>query len=161
MIKFNLFLALLMTVCFCWPAEAIAEFDKKLAWGKRDYSCLIFDTPKIGSKLRVGEKIELKWAIGECGASGDKIGDFDLRLYNSLEYGFASGAPLIKSAYSTKIVDHIPSTTFTYTWRVPDIKEKGVNPNLYYIRVTTSSKSNPQQPTLFAISGPFTILPKF
>ncbi|ORX98283.1 hypothetical protein K493DRAFT_300019 [Basidiobolus meristosporus CBS 931.73] len=157
--RLSLFTAFIFLLCCLWSTEGNAGFNKRFAWGKRDYSCLVFDTPKEGSRVRANEIVELKWSIGDCGFSGNEITEFDLHLYNSLESSFASGAPLIKYSYNTKIAKHIPNNKFSYRWRVPNVEKKDINPDLFYIRVTTFSKSNPQNPSLFGISGPFTIIP--
>ncbi|ORX90542.1 hypothetical protein K493DRAFT_380556 [Basidiobolus meristosporus CBS 931.73] len=154
----SLLLTVALLACFQWTAEALPKFDKHLPWGKRDYSCVIFDTPAEGTRLKPGKTVTLRWKLGnDCGFSGDSVTTYGLQLYNSLQYSFANGLPLIKNTLDSKIVDNLSNQTFTYAWKVPSIKKKGVNPNLYYIRVTTSSMSNLQQPSLFGIAGPFTI----
>ncbi|KAK9720264.1 hypothetical protein K7432_004251 [Basidiobolus ranarum] len=155
--KSSILYSLALATCLYWSAEAIPKFDKHAAWGKRDYSCLEFNTPAEGSRLKAGQVTKLNWKVGQCGPSGDVITTYDLQLYNSLEYGFANRQPLIKNKLSTKIVEKLSNQTVSYSWKVPHIKQKGVNANLYYIRVTTSSESNPQKPSLFGIAGPFTI----
>ncbi|KAK9716777.1 hypothetical protein K7432_006673 [Basidiobolus ranarum] len=155
--KSSVIYSLILATCCYWSTEAIPKFDKRAAWGKRDYSCLDFNTPAEGARLKAGQIAKLNWKVGQCGSSGDVITTYDLRLYNSLEYSFANGLPLIKNTLNTKIIDKLSNKTQSYSWKVPHIKQKGINSNLYYIRITTTSKSNPQMPSLFGIAGPFTI----
>ncbi|ORX78318.1 hypothetical protein K493DRAFT_308719 [Basidiobolus meristosporus CBS 931.73] len=154
----SILLPIALLACFQGTTEALPTFDKHQPWGKRDYSCVVFNTPAEGARLKPGRAVTLRWELGEdCGLSGDSVTTYDLRLYNSLEYTITNGAPLVKDTLHTTIAENLNNQTFTYKWKVPNISTQGVNPSLYYVRVTTSSVSNPQQPTLFGIAGPFTI----
>ncbi|ORX96088.1 hypothetical protein K493DRAFT_301097 [Basidiobolus meristosporus CBS 931.73] len=160
----------------CWPLTwrvilliqvwsisiTCAEFDKLQPWGPNEYGCMTLKGPAEHSKIEANSMITLDWSALSCGhriATG-LLAPYDLRLYNNLRVlpETSNSENLVGYDMAVLISDSIDNNTSSYTWKVPNIDDSSINENQFFLRVASQYLSHPKKPTIFAVTGPFSIL---
>ncbi|KAA8642807.1 hypothetical protein EYZ11_004341 [Aspergillus tanneri] len=135
---------------------ALAEFDKNLPWGKRDYACInVFQGIPDHSTVSPGAEVTLKFnraSTGRCGAYLDQYPGTPYKV--ALYQNPIRNRDVVTWDKRVSVVDGVNEADGKVTITIPkNLAQDGD----WYLRVDTTLEKAPQMPSLFNAAGPFTV----